>query len=182
MPTGNTPPAPADTPEGDGPSAVGDTELRDGNGRYTRNPATATRDARAAELRAQGFTYQQIADELGYNAKSAVIAAVRRAVREIVQGPAEKLLALHMERLETLYAEALDVMETDHVVVSHGKVVYGADGRPLLDSGPKLAAIREARASLESFWKLTGIAKPAKVEHSGGVRYEVVGVDPEDLT
>jgi hypothetical protein len=151
-------------------------------GQYVRTPETAARDARAAELRAEGWTLQQIADELGYSDKTNAQRGIRRALREIVQGPAEKLLAVHMERLETLYEASIEVLEADHVVVSHGQVVRGDDGEPLRDNGPKLAAIREARATLNSFWELTGMKKPAKVEHSGGVKYEVVGVDPADLT
>lgn len=154
---------------------------RSGAGQYVRTPETAKRDAQAAELRAQGRTFQQIAEELGYCDKSTARLAVRRALTDIVKGPAEKLLAIHMERLETLYEAAMDVMEEDHVVVSHGRIVTGEDGQPLKDSGPKLAALREARATLDAFWNLAGMKKPAKVEHSGGVTYEVVGVDPEDL-
>jgi len=156
-------------------------QARSAHGKYVRTPETARRDAQAAQLRAEGWTFEAIAGELGYSDKSTCRQAIRRALREIVQGPAEQLLTLHMERLETLYAEAVDVLERDHVVVSHGKVVTDDEGNPLIDSGPKLAAIREARATLNAFWDLTGMKKPAKVEHSGGVKYEVVGVLPEDL-
>jgi hypothetical protein len=190
MDTGNEPTVPAEPPE-DGPDTGNPTpsgpadphglRMRDGRHRFARNPAQAALDARAAELRAQGWTYQRIADELGYATKTGALDAVRRAVREVVQGPAEKLVALHIERLETLYEAALEVLEADHVVVSHGKIMKDDEGTPLKDTGPKLAAIREARATLDSFWTLTGMKKPAKVEHSGGVKYEVVGVDPEDL-
>ena len=135
-----------------------------GNGQYVRSPETARRDARAAELRAEGWTLQQIADELGYSDKSNAQRGVRCALREIVRGPAEKLLGIHMERLETLYEAAIEVLEADHVVVFHGQVVRGDDGQPLKDNGPKLAAIREARATLDSFWTLTGMKKPVKVD------------------
>lgn len=169
----------------DNPTGNPNQNFRSGNGRYTRNPDTAVRDARACELRAQGWTQQRIADELGIN-RSSVQEAIRRGMRDVMQGPAEQLLAVHMERLETLYAAALEVMEADHVVVSHGKVITMPDEdgveQPLKDHAPKLAAIREARASLDSFWTLTGMKKAAKVEHSGGVTYQVVGVDPADLT
>lgn len=152
------------------------------NGRFQRNPATAARDAAAADLRSAGRTYQQIADELGYCDKKEAWEGVRRAVRDVIKGPAERLISLHLERLETLYEAALEVLEADHVVVSHGQIVRGDDGQPLKDTGPKLAAIREARSTLDSFWTLTGMKKPAKVEHSGGVTYEIIGVSPEELT
>lgn len=175
MNTGNEPPQPV-------PDAPGnDNRGRNPQGEYTPTRATAQRDAQAADLRAQGHTYQQIADTLGYCDRGEAHHAVRRAMRDIVREPAERLLAVHMERLETLYEAALEVLEADHVVVSHGRIIKDDDGKPLKDTGPKLAAIREARATLDSFWTLTGMKKPAKVEHSGNVKYEVVGVDPQDL-
>lgn len=160
---------------------------RDGRGNYVRTPETAARDARACELRAQGWTLKRIADELGFSHHTSVRDACRRAIRDIVQGPAEQLLAVHTERLETLYEAALEVLEADHVVVSHGKVITMADPetgeeKPLKDHAPKLAAIREARSTLESFRKLVGLDAEQKINVSGGVRYEVVGINPEDLT
>jgi hypothetical protein len=165
------------------PNQRGRTE----NGRYIRTPEQAQRDAQAADLRADGHTLQHIADTLGYSDRSAARRGIQRALRDIVQGPAERLLALHMDRLELLYAAATDILERDHPVVSHGKVVTMPDPetgeeKPLIDDGPKLAAIREARSTLDAFWSLTGMKQPAKVQVSGGVRYEVVGVDPADLT
>lgn len=159
-----------------------DQTSRNSKGQYVRTTETAARDARAVELRAQGWTYQRIADELGYTNKTSVIDACRRAVRDIVKGPAEQLIAMHAERLETLYEKALEVMEEDHVVVSHGHIVTDDAGNPVKDHGPKLAAIREARATMESFRKLMGLDQPTQVAVSGAVRYEVVGVDPADLT
>lgn len=179
MNTGNEPPVPADDPR-DG--RTDNRPARDSKNRFVRTPDNARRDARAAELRAEGWKLQAIAEELGYYDASMARQGIRRALREIVQGPAEKLLALHVERLENLYEAALEVLEADHVMVSHGRVVTGEDGQPLKDTGPKLAAIREARATMESFRKLMGLDQPAKVALSGSVRYEVVGVDPSDLT
>lgn len=158
-----------------------DQESRDPHGHYVRTPEKAASDARAAELRAEGWTYQQIGDELGID-KTNARRACRRALREIVQGPAEKLLAMHMERLETLYEAALDVLEADHPLVSHGRVITDDTGQPLKDDGPKLAAIREARATMESFRRLVGLDAEQKINVSGGVRYEVVGITGEDLT
>jgi hypothetical protein len=178
MDTGNEPPVPAEPPG----EADGYSQTRDGNGRFTNSLATAQRDARAAELRDQNWTLQAIADELGYHDRTHARQGIRRALREIVRGPAEKLLQSHLERLESLYEIAMDVAEAEHVVVSHGRIVTGADGQPLTDHGPKLAAVREARATLNSFWDLTGMKQPTKVALSGSVRYEVVGVDPDDLT
>ena len=137
-------------------------DVRDGKGRYRRGPEAVARDAQAAELFGQGLTYQEIADELGVTKKNAIF-AVQRALRDVVKGPAEKALQVHIDRLEYLYAAAVEVLEADHVMVSHGQIVRGKDGQPIVDSAPKLAAIREARQSLESFRKLTGMDAPSRV-------------------
>ncbi|MFE3387346.1 hypothetical protein [Streptomyces anulatus] len=58
---------------------------------------------------------------------------------------------------------ALEVLEWDHIMVSHGKVVKDDDGVPLLDDGPKSAAIRELRTIRESYRKLFGADAPSRV-------------------
>jgi AraC-like DNA-binding protein len=157
MDTGNEPPVPA-TPE---PAHGGHT--RDGTGRFTHNYTTAQRDARAAELRDEGWTLQAIADELGYHDKSHARQGIRRALREVVRGPAEQLLAREAERLDTLYEEALEVLQRNHLTVSHGKVIKDDDGNVLLDDGPKLAAIDRLVKIRESYRKLFGLDAPSRV-------------------
>lgn len=138
-------------------------DARDGHGHYIRTPETAERDARAAQLRAEGWKLQDIADELGYSSKTSAIYAIRRALQAIVHGPAEQLLSLYLDRLENLYQAAEEIRETDHLVVSHGKIIRDDDGNPLIDSGPKLAAIREARETLVSVRKMVGLDAPSRV-------------------
>ncbi|MFF2650591.1 hypothetical protein [Streptomyces sp. NPDC058045] len=134
-----------------------DDKLRDGHGRYTRSPETAAREAQAARLRAQGKTYLQIAHELGYGSKSAAHDAVSRALHAIVADDAEALRRREAARLDGLYEEALGVLERTHYAHSHGKLVHDDEGRPLVDDGPKLAAIRELRAVRESYRRLYGL-------------------------
>jgi hypothetical protein len=153
---------------------------RDGSGRYVRSIQSAERDARAAGLKAERKTYQQIADELGYCDKGEAWRAVQRALVAVVKEPAERLIAIEAERLDELYAEALEVLERDHYAHSNGRVVM-LDDEPLLDDGPKLQAIDRLVKIRESYRKLHGLDSAQKVDVSGGVRYEVVGVDPTDL-
>jgi hypothetical protein len=155
---------------------------RGAHGRYVATPEAAERAAQAADLRAQGWTYQRIADELGYANKSVARGAVRNALSAIGKERAEKLFELERERLETVYEEVLDILERDHVMVSHGKVIKDDAGNPLLDDGIKLQAVDRLLRTRESFRKLVGLDQPTKTEVSGGVKYEVVGVDPADLT
>jgi hypothetical protein len=81
-----------------------------------------------------------------------------------------------------LYVAALEILEKEHVAISQGKVMKDDAGNPILDDGPRLAAIREMRMLRESFRKLYGLDAEKKVNISGGVRYEIVGIDSSDLS
>lgn len=61
-----------------------------------------------------------------------------------------------------------------------GGLLYGPDGEVVLDYGTRLKAIAEARALDASLGKRLGLDAPTKqeIEHSGGVQYQVIGVDP----
>jgi len=155
---------------------------RDGNGGFLYTDASVQRDADASRLRSEGKTFQQISDALGYGDRGAAWRGIQRARRAILREPAEHLIQVESARLDELYVTALDVLERDHVTVSNGRVMYDDEGKPILDDGPKLAALRELRQIRESYRKLHGLDQPAKVAVSGGLKYEVVGVDPADLT
>ncbi|MFI9154501.1 hypothetical protein [Streptomyces sp. NPDC053367] len=138
-------------------------DARDGNGRYTRNPQTAERDGQAAELRAQGWTYQQIADELGYADKRTALEACRRAIRDACVGPGKALVDLEVQRLEAMYDRVLDILEQDQPLVSHGRIVKDDTGAALVDEELKLKAIDRALRTRESFRKLLGLDAPSRV-------------------
>ena len=161
-----------------------DQNARRSDGRYIPTQAAANRAAEAARLKAENprMTYQQIADAVGYSDKKTAWSAINRCREAVIREAGAELVAAEASHLDDLFVEALEVLERDHVVVSHGRIVLGEDGKPLLDDGPKLAAIREMRMLRESFRKLYGLDQPTKTEVSGGVKYEVVGVDTDDLT
>jgi hypothetical protein len=153
-------------------------------GRFEPSQAAADRAAQAARLKAENprLSYQQIADAVGYNNKSDAWRAIQRCREAVYREAGAELIAAEAQQLDDLFVAAMEVLERDHVVVSHGRIVKGDDGQPILDDGPKLAALREMRQIRESYRRLFGVDQPAKVEHSGGVKYEVVGIDPADLT
>jgi hypothetical protein len=136
---------------------------RDGRGRYTRTLERAERDAYAAKLRAQHWTYKQIAEELGID-RTGAIRAVRNALRDACLGPAKELVEMEASRLEAMYDEVLDILQADHVMVSHGRVVYDQDGNPLPDYDIKLRAVDRALRARESFRRLFGLDQPTKVD------------------
>ncbi|MEV3857737.1 hypothetical protein AB0J38_25855 [Streptomyces sp. NPDC050095] len=176
--------APADPDEGPAPDTSKNRQ-RNGRGAFERSMDTVRRDARAAELRAQGLTYAQIGEQLGTD-KGTAWRAVQNAKADVARPAVEALIAAESGQLDDLYVMALEIIERNHVTVSHGKVVTMADesGKevPLLDDGPRLQAIQTALRVRESYRKLHGLDAEQKVNVSGAVRYEVVGVDAADLT
>ncbi|MFJ4682048.1 hypothetical protein [Streptomyces sp. NPDC088789] len=152
-------------------------------GKYEPTQAVADRAAAAARLKAQNpaMTYRQLAAAVGYSNPGDAWRAVQRCRETALREAGAELIESEARQLDDMFAVALDILERDHIMVSHGRVVCDGDGQPLRDDGPKLAALREMRQIRESYRKLYGADQPAKVEHSGGVKYELVGVDPQDV-
>lgn len=152
---------------------------RGADGKFLYTHESAERDARACELRAQGWSYKRIAKEMGVDVHT-VHDGVKRALRMIVQEPAEDVRTLELERLDRLYEAALAVLEREHVTVSQGKVIYNGT-EPLLDDGPVLQAIDRLLKIQERRARLLGLDAATKTNVSGGVRVDIVGVDMDQL-
>ena len=144
--------------------AANDGPARDGWGRYTDSLEGAERDAAAARLYREVRNYQKVADELGYSSKGDAWRAVKRCRSEVRQQAGAELIAVEAAELDQLYVRALDILDRDHVTVSQGRVMKDDNGLPLLDDGPKLAAIREMRSIRESYRKLLGLDAATKTE------------------
>jgi hypothetical protein len=161
---------------------------RNFNGRFERSIHTVRRDAAAAEYKADHpeATLREIAEQFGYNDKSDARKGIERAKADVARPAINKLIGTESQELDALYAEAVAILQRHHVTVSHGKVITWLNPEtdkeePLTDDGPRLQAIRVALDVRKAFQDLWGLKQPAKVEHSGGVKYEVVGVSPEDI-
>ncbi|MCM8555353.1 hypothetical protein [Streptomyces sp. STCH 565 A] len=188
MTTGNEPPVPADPPP-DIPAVHGLDRPRNARGNFVRSIDTVRRDAAAADYLATnpGTTYRELAELFGYADKSMARKGVLAAKADVARPAVTKLIRTESAQLDDLYLMATEVIEANHVVVSHGKVVTMRDPesgeeKPLTDHGPKLQAIQTALRIRESYRKLHGLDQPAQVAVSGTVKYEVVGVDPADLS
>lgn len=140
------------------------------NGRYVRANTEVEHDAEAARLRGQGLTYRAIAKKMGTSV-SVAHARVQSAFRATLAEPAEQARAVELARLEDAHDHALAVLLREHLTVSHGKIIVGPDGNPLIDDGPILQAIDRIRALSESRRKLLGLDAPSRVsvdaEHLG---------------
>lgn len=157
---------------------------RSTSGKFIRTPEQVAEDARTAELYGELKSFEAVAQALGVS-RSTAWYRVHRAFRDTLTSPAEAARAVERERLAYLQERAMEVMDARHITVSHGKIITikDSDGNevPLTDHGPVLAAIDRALRLSESARKLDGLDQPTQVEHTGGIRYEVVGIAPEDL-
>lgn len=146
---------------------------------FTRSPDTVARDAEAARLRSRGWTYQRIADYFAVT-RSAAFQMVQRVMEETLKEPAEQVRQFELERLDDLEASVRDSLERRHYVVSGGKIVF--DGAEKLeDDGYLLAATDRLLKIYESRRRLLGLDAAQKLAVTGGVTYQLVGVDPDDV-
>ena len=152
-------------------------------GHFTRDPDTARRNAEAADLRRQGWSYRRIAAHYNIDVKTAW-RAVQTAYQDIAGEPVEAARQLELERLDDelvrlaeLEVDVRAVLKRHHVTVSNGQVVR-LDGEPLLDDAPVLQAAdrllrieEQRRKNGESRRKLLGLDAPSRVsveaEHLG---------------
>jgi transcriptional regulator with XRE-family HTH domain len=125
-------------------------------GKFERDIAQARLDAQAAELRAQGLTYPQLAERLGCSFSTAY-ARVQRALAAVPVEAVTELRQIECDRIDAVISRLWDIVEAEHPLVSHGKRIEG-----LLDDGPRLAALAGIlRASAEKR-KLLGLDAPAR--------------------
>lgn len=166
-------------------------------GRYVRTPEKAARDVEAARLHAHGYTDGMIAEMLDFPSAEAAKLGRKKAMKEIAGAPAAEIieaevykLDLELMRLEQLERDVRRVLEAEHITVSNGHVILDprteqplSDDAPVLQAADRLVKIEDARRrNAERRAKLLGLDAEQKVNVSGAVRYEVVGVNPEDLT
>lgn len=145
----------------------------------------AVRRAKVLEMRAAGYTLQEIADLVGLPSKSQVANDIRRALESAIE--AEKLSVgqyrtQQLQQLDHMLSAAAAVSRTVHYAHSGGKIVQGPDGGWLVDTAPQMAAVRTMLRVVERQARILGLDAPVKVQADiTGVRYEIVGVDPAEI-
>ncbi|MCK9901257.1 hypothetical protein MXD63_14355 [Frankia sp. Cpl3] len=144
-----------------------------------RTIRNAERDRDAANMRADGKTYEAIAVALGYSHRSAARRAVQRVLAATIREAGDELRVLELERLDRLYEAAMAVLTREHVTVSQGRVIregkpvindngeaeiLEGHGAPLVDDGPVLQAIDRLLKIQDRRAKLVGLDAPVKHE------------------
>lgn len=132
-----------------------------GKGEDTASPrriTAAEKRAKALELRKAGATYDQIARQVGYHNRGNAYRAVHLALKEITAEPATEVIKLELERLDAMLLGLW----------------------PAARKGKEAAVDRVLRI-MERRAALLGLDAEKKVNLSGGVKYEIVGVDVDDI-
>lgn len=136
-------------------------DIRTPQGRYRRTAETAARDAEAARLYDEGWTYREIAAHFGWAHHSSAAEAVDRALAAI-SAPAKPLRDKRARELQLLWEAGMEILNNHHVVVSHGKIIE-VDGKPLRDDNPRIQVLGQLRQINESMRKLDGTDQPSRV-------------------
>lgn len=130
----------------------------------------------ATRLAVDGYTYQEIADRLGYNSPQAAHKDVKAGLAPAIkarQEAAEELVEVQISRLERMYRDARAIFDE-----------YGTDDEYSDKADQRLASLDRMLRVGESLRKLVGADAPARTENKttvdGTVGYHVA-VAPEEL-
>lgn len=148
---------------------------RCGRGRFTSTLDSSGRDAAAAQLRAQGATYDEIARRLGWTDKSAAHKAVSRALAAVPADAVDQLRQVEDLHLHALRARAWAIVENPGPLVSEGRVIKDTGGEPLEDENTRLRAIGQCSRVSAQRSRLWGLDAPQahKITTSSDVDDEI---------
>lgn len=130
------------------------------------------------------MSQERIAAKHGISQQS--VSRIIREVREKI--PAVDLEEMRLKSVE-LYSDlirrAMDIVDLAPAPVFVGKegsIAYDENGSVVRDYSGRIAAMRAAGDMEKEIRKLYGLDAAEKIEQSGSVRFEIVGVDMGDLT
>jgi hypothetical protein len=142
---------------------------------------SARQKAQVLKLRRTGISFQAIGDQLGVTRQRAH-QVYKQALEEIPAEEVSLYRAEQADRLDALLVRANAVLDAEHVIVQHGKVVM-QDGVPIPDQGPVLDAIRVVLAIEKQRADLYGFNVPVKqqIQSDQTITYAFEGVDLGNL-
>ena len=124
-----------------------------------RSIQTRERDAKAVDLRRNGLTHRQIAEQLGYKSPASVHEAISRGLKDCYGESAGELFKIQMDRLDAYRRAALRVLTAKHIAHSNGRVVIDprsqqpvADHMPVLHALDRLVRIEQEVAKLNDLY------------------------------
>lgn len=127
---------------------------------------------------------ERIAEDLGISQPrvSQIIAEVRASIPEPDR---QQMIASSLELIAHVKDQALELVEMAGAPIFVGKdgiIATDEHGNVVRDYSMRINALKTALAADDVMSKRLGLDAATKVEHSGGVKYEIVGVDLEALS
>ena len=139
---------------------------------------SARRDAKAAELRAAGWTLTAISDTLGYGSRQNVTRALAKMRAEIITPAVQELRDAEDAKLDVLENSAMTVLESRQLKFHEGEALTH-EGAPVYDDAAVLNACAVLLKVSKARRELWGLDAPVKTDMGGTVtvKYEIPGVD-----
>lgn len=144
-----------------------------------KHAAIAVRSARVVELKNEGLTFREIADQLGVSLGT-VWKDFDRALERVMEPNVNAYRADAHARLVKVREVVEDVINRRHLVVSaSGRVAVDEDENPLEDDGVVLAAANQLIRIDEREAKLLGLDAKNELAVTGNLTYEFLGLTDE---
>lgn len=136
--------------------------------KYSRNPATIDRDAKAAQYKASGMTLREIGDKLEVSHVAARQMIQRHYARNITEEFPELDRSEESATLEEIDAALSGIIANPQPAFSAaGKIIRDDDGEIVRDQSIQVRALAERRKLSESRRKLKAIDKqPEKMSYA----------------
>jgi len=123
-----------------------------------------------------GLTWDEVAKATGFNSPGACQSAVDHHIKKLARQTSKELEGMVAQsdmRYDAMRKRVHAILVADHPLVQQGTIVRDANGVPLKDAGPVLAAI-QSLLRIESQWTdLHGINASKKLEIALTARSDV---------
>ena len=130
---------------------------------FERTVENVERDHRAAEMRARGMTYEQIAQAMGIKSRQGAWEMVHRALSEVPKESTERLLALELAKLDHMERQVHAVLARKHLqIAASGRVVL-FNGEPVEDDEVAMKAVDRLLKISQRRARLLGLEAPTRV-------------------
>lgn len=132
----------------------------------------------------RGQTLERIAEDLELSAQriSQILEETRKSIAPIDR---QKMIEESVELIKFVKDQAIEIVEMAGAPVfvgKDGKIARDENGNVVRDYSGRINASRLALDADNVIAKRLGLDAATKTEVSGGLRCEIVGIDPEDLS
>jgi ParB-like chromosome segregation protein Spo0J len=149
--------------------------------RRAEDPTLTSRNGAIWRAYVEGATQEALADQ--YDLSRQRIGQILGDIRATIPEPdRSQIVQRELDFLDQLRRTALDLVNRPPIpAYSNGKPILMDDGSTAEDHSGRLSALDRAVKLHERLTRLLGLEAAEKVAITGGVKYEIVGVNVDDL-